>query len=278
MRAMEKMGFIKRESLGSTIDATLDYQRNPGTVIQATELQGLSLSKTEVITAASYSIAEVSAPVVWSKKDEATNPTKNQKVALVKSLVSNAIDSHDDILEQYVFATSTNGFLGLGTHVPTSGQGSDGGIDASTNTFWRNQSNTYVDDTDIEAGMTTTYNQCAKGSGAQLQPTLIVSDAATNALFSGTQQALQRWTESANAGFADGKLKFQNAQTVFSQYGTTSMFFLNPKNFQLIVSKEYFRNRGETQELPNAQGFRFLIYSALQSITNNKSRLGVLHL
>src|SRR5512142_1290678 len=75
MREMEKQGFIKRESLGATIEAPLDYQRNPGTVIQATELQGLSLSKTEVITAASYSIAEVSAPVVWSKKDEATNPT-----------------------------------------------------------------------------------------------------------------------------------------------------------------------------------------------------------
>ena len=41
-------------------------------------------------------------------------------------------------------------------------------IDAAVNTFWRNQTNTYVDDTDIEAGMTTTWNQCAKGSGAKL--------------------------------------------------------------------------------------------------------------
>lgn len=278
MRELEKQGAIERKSLGATIEAPLDYQRNPGTSFLTTDLQPTSLSKTEVITSASYDIAEVSVPVVWSKKDEVQNPTENQKIALVKSLLENGITSHDDIIEQSLFLTSTSGFLGLLTHVPTSGQGTDGGIDASVNVFWRNQSSTYVDDTDIEATFTTVFNNAAKGSGSKIMPTLMVSDGATQALFEGTQQALQRWENGSelNAGFK--VLKFKNANYVFSQYGTTSVYFLNPKTFNLVVSKEYFRDRGDTQEIPNANGFVTKIYSALQTVTNNRSRLGVAHL
>lgn len=279
MRELERQGGIKRESLGTTIEAPLDYQRNPGTVIQSTDLQPLSLAKTEVITSASYAIAQVSVPVTWSKLDEVQNPTRNQKVALVRSLFENAIESHDDILEQQIFATNTNGFLGLANIIPTTGTaGVTGGIDAGANLFWRNPSNTYVDDTDILSGMTTTWNQAAKGSGAKMIPTLIVSDSTGQGTFEGTQQPFQRWgdADEANAGFK--VLKFKSSNFVFSQYATTSfLYFMNPRNAYLVVSKEYFRDRGETQELPNAQGFRCLIYSACQFVTNNRSRLGLLH-
>jgi hypothetical protein len=278
MKALEKHGGIDHRSLGPTIEAPLDYQRNPGAAFLSSELQETSMQKTEVVTSASFTPAEMSVPIVWSKRDEVQNPAPNQKIALVKTLLENGINSHDDIIEQALFATSTNGFLGLPTHIPTSGQGSDGGIDAVTYLFWRNQQATYVDDTDIEAGFTTVFNACAKGSGAKLMPTLMVSDGATNALFEGTQQALQRWsnTDEMKAGFKS--LKFKNADYVFSQYGTTTVYFLNPKNFTLVVSKEYFRDRGDTQEIQNANGFVTKIYSALQTVTNNKSRLGCVHL
>lgn len=278
LRELERQGAIEHKSLGATIEAPLDYQRNPGTVIQSTELQQLSLTKTEVVTAASYAIAEVTAPVVWSKKDEVSNPSETQKISVVKQLLENGIESHDDILEQSLFLLSTNGFLGLKTAVPfVNTTPSYGGIDPSTNTFWRNQTNTYVDDTDIEATFTTTWNQCAKGSGAKLMPTLMVSDAATQALFEGTQQANQRYVDSdeLKAGFKI--LAFKTARYVFSQYAGNggAVYFLNPKNFTLVVSKEYFRDRGDTQEIENANGYVFKIYSALQLVSNNRSRLGI---
>jgi hypothetical protein len=276
MRELERQGAVKRVSLGATIEAPLDYQRNPGTAILATDLQPTSLSKTEVLTSASYDIAEISAPIVWSKKDEVQNPSQNQKIALVASLLENGLDSHDDIIEQALFQTSTNGFLGLNTHVTIAGTGSDGGIDAGTFTFWANQHNQYTDDTDIEAAFTTTWNQCAKGSGSKLVPTLMVSDGAQQALFEGTQQANQRYVdaEELKAGFKI--LAFKTARYVFSQYGSSvRVQFLNPKNFQLVVSKEYFRDRGDTQEIPNANGFVTKIYSAGQTVVNNRSRLGV---
>lgn len=279
MRELEKQGGIERKSLGATIEAPLDYQRNPGTAILATDLTQTSLTKTEVVTSASYDIAEVSVPIVWSKKDEVMNPSENQKIALVKSLLENGINSHDDIIEQSMFLTSTNGFLGLLTVVDkTNGQGSVGGIDSGVNSFWRNQLSTYVDDTDIESAFTSVWNASAKGSGSKLMPTLMVSDGPTQALFEGTQQANQRYVDSdeLKAGFKI--LAFKTSRYVFSQWATTSIYFLNPKNFNLVVSKEYFRDRGDTQEIPNANGFVTKIYSALQMVTNNRSRLGVAHI
>lgn len=277
LRELERQGAVERKSLGATIEAPLDYQRNPGAAFLASDLQPTSMSKTEVLTAASYDIAEVSVPIVWSKKDEVQNPSENQKIALVKSLLENGINSHDDLIEQYLFQTSTNGFLGLLTHIADAGTGSDGGIDSTTNTWWRNQQSTYVDDTDIESAFTTVWNAAAKGSGSSLLPTLMVSDGATQALFEGTQQANQRYVDSQELKAGFKILAFKTARYVFSQYGGTRVNFLNPKNFKVVASKEYFRDRGDTQEIPNANGFVTKIYSALQTITNNRSRLGSAH-
>jgi hypothetical protein len=78
------------------------------------------------------------------------------------------------------------------------------------------------------------------------------------------------------AGFRT--LAFKNARYIFSQYAGTTQFFLNPKVVYLVMSKEYNRDKGETQEIQNANGFTFKIYSALQLIAKNKSRVGVNHL
>lgn len=275
---LEKQGGIVRKALGSTIDAPLDYQRNQGAVFQTTDLQALSMTKTEVVTSATYEIAELTAPMVWSKKDEATNESETQKIALTAQIANNGLNTHDDFLEQYLFATSTFGFLGLLTHIADAGTGTDGTIDSSTSTWWRNQQATYIDDTDIEATFTTVWNACAKGSGSKLQPTIMVSDGATQALFEGTQQTNQRWAagDNLNAGFK--VLKFKNANYVFSKNGGTRVFFLNPKVFQLIVSKSHYKLQGDVQEIPNANGYISKIYSALQTIVTNRSRLGSAHL
>src|SRR5262249_14219339 len=158
--------------------ATLDYRANPDAAILASDFQSTGTTKTEVISAASYAVAQVSVPVNWSKGDEAKNPSQNQKIKLAKQLMENGVNSHDDLVEKTLFTTSTSGgdeLLGFDQLIPDAATGSPGGINSATDTMWANQSNTYVDDTDIEAGMTTIWNACAKGSGSTLLSTLIVS-------------------------------------------------------------------------------------------------------
>lgn len=277
LRELERKGALKRVSMGPTIEHTLDYQRNPGTDFLATDLTTTSLSKVDVMTAASYDPGQLSVPIVWSKGDEAKNPTENQKVALVKSLLENAITSHDDAIEEALFSTTTDGFLGLQNLVPDSGQGSPGGIDASTAAWWRNYSATYASaGTNIEAQMTKAWNTAAKGTGSSKSPDIIVSGADAQGIYEGALQALQRFIDVKEADGGFKSLAFKSARYVFSQYGGTRIYFLNSKCFMLNVSKEAFREKGETIEIPNANGYVCKLYSMLQATTNNKSRLSVL--
>jgi len=275
MRELERQGAIKKVALGSTIEATLDYRRNAGAQVLATDLTPTATTKTDVMTAASYAIASVSVPIVWSKEDDAKTDSENAKVAFVDSLIENALNSHDDLLEQTILGSTSNGLIGMLSLITDDGTGTIGGIDASTDVFWKNKFGDYTNASDIEAVMTSVWNKCTKGSGSPMTPKIIVSDAATQAVFEGTQQTLQRYvdTTEVNAGFT--VLAFKSARYVFSQYGTARIFFLNPKNYQIRASKSYFRSKGKEQELENAEGFKTSIYSALQVVTDNRSRLGV---
>jgi hypothetical protein len=281
MRELERQGAVTRVSLGENIEVPLDYRANPDTAVLAADQDTASLIKTEVLTSAVYDIAQMNVPVTWTKGDDAKNPSENQKIALVKTLLENGINSHDDLIEQMIFTGSSAGgveVLGLDDLVPTSGQGSVGGISAVTETFWRNPVEQYTDASDIEAAMTTLYNETMKGSGSNLGTKFLMSGSTPHALYESGLQALQRFNDTSEADGGFKVLAFKTARYVFSQYGGTSIYFLNPKSYQLVVSKQYFRDKGNTNEVPGQNAFYFLIYSALQAITNNKSRLGVCYI
>jgi len=276
---MERQGVIQHIALGPTIEAPLDYRANPDAAVLASDQDEASLVKTEIGTSASYNVAQISVPVVWTKGDDAKNPEENQKIALVKQLLENGINSHDDLIEQSIFVTSTAGgdeLNGLNDLVSTAGTGTVGGIDSSVETWWKNYADTYAaDGSDIEATFTTAFNKAAKGSGASLQPKFMISGVTPHVLYESGLQTLQRFTDTdeANAGFK--VLAFKTARYVFSQYGGTPVYFLNPKNYNIVVSKQYFRDKGNTVEIPSQNAFVFKIYSALQALVNNRSRLAV---
>lgn len=279
LRVLEKQGFIEHVSLGANIEMPLDYRPNPDTSVLAADQDTASLVKTEIVTSAAYDIAQLNVPVTWTKGDDARNPTEAQKISLVKQLLENGINSHDDLIEQSIFTTSAQGGIevnGLDTLVPSSGQGVVGGIDSSIETWWRNPTDTYTDGSDIEASMTAVFNVAAKGSGSQLAPKVLISGSVPHSLYESQLQALQRFTSDSTGAGGFKVLQFKTADYVFSQYGGSNIFFLNPKNYQLIVSKQYFRDKGTTYDVPGQNAFYFLIYSALQFVTNNKSRLAIL--
>lgn len=278
LREMEKQGVIQRISLGATIEAPLDYRQNPDTAVLASDQDEASLVKTEVVTSASYSVAQISVPVVWTKGDEAKNPTENQKIALVKQLLENGINSHDDLIEQLIFTTSTAGgdeLNGLSDLVSAAGTGVVGGIDSGVETWWKNYADTYTDASDIEATFTTAFNKAAKGSGSTLQPKFMISGVTPHVMYESGLQTLQRFSDSSEADGGYKVLMFKGCRYIFSQYGGTKVYFLNPKNYNIVCSKQYFRDKGNTVEIPAQNAFVFKIYSALQALTNNRSRLAV---
>ena len=272
LRELEKQNGIKRISMGPTIEEPLDYRRSPNSGFLATDLQTTSLTKTEVITAASYSPGQLSVEMIWSKADEAKNPSENQKIALVKSIIENGLETHDDLIEEALFALSTDGFLGLLTLYPDNGQGNVGGVDSSIDAWWRHYSSTYaLAGTDMQVKLAKAFNEAAKGTGGTM-PSLIVSDGDTQAVYEGTIQTLTRYIDKEDADAGYRTLAFKTARWVFSPYGGTRIYGFNPKHTNLKVSKEFFREKGETQEIQNAHGYVSKMYSMLQFTTNNKSR------
>lgn len=277
LRAMEKAGMIKRIPGGPTIEVPVDYQQNPDADFLANDFTPVGMDKTEVLTAASYTPAQLSVPMKWSKGDEAKNPETNQKVPLVKSILENGLASHDEAIETAMFASSdTDGFHSLTSLLPTSGQGTVGGINAANETWWRNPVATYNSNfSDIESVLTTLYNTAKKGSGSKAGPKLLVGSIDAVSGFEGTQQSLQRYVDSkeAHAGFMN--LFFKDCPFVFSHRVSSTddpIWGLSAGSFNLVVFKNAYRQKGETIEIPNAHGYVVKIYSALQAIIRAKSR------
>lgn len=277
LREFEKQKFLVRESLGNQIVHTLDYRRNPGAKFLATDTESLSTSKTEVLTEAQYAIGEIAVPIRWTNKDEVRTPSVNAKIKFVNALMRNAKGSHDDLMEESFFASSTQGWLGMASLIPASGLGNPGGVDATTEVYWRNESVVYVDDTDIDPALTTAWNAATKGSGSSLMPTLATSDAETQALFEGTLTPNQRYIDVDEARLGFKVLAVKTARWVFSKYGGSTVYLANPRNLKVIVSKEYFRAQGERKSLEGTPGSEIIMYSAGNTTTNNKSRLSQVH-
>lgn len=277
LKELERQGGVTRIAGGPQIEVPLDYRRNPGTAFLVTDLDPMAMGKTDVVNTAVYDIAQLSVPVVWSKGDDAKNPEENQKISFVSALLKNSQDSHDDQIEQSIFSTTTNGFIGLQTAIADNGQGTLGGINSALDTFWRNIAGTFaLAGTDMLAKMTLAWNQASKGSGSTLSPSLLVSDAGTQATFEATQIPLQRYESSQELAAGFRSLAFKTAKYVFSQFGTARIYMLNPKTFKLIMYKGAARQKGETQEIDNGNGYRFFIYTALQTIVTARSRCAVL--
>ena len=270
---MKKKGAIKTEPFGTVLEHTLDYQRSPGAEFIATDIGGTSLAKTETITAAQYDPGQIIVPVTWTFADEAKNPSVNQKINFVTQLIEGALTSHDDLVEEALFAASTNGFLGLPGLFPSSGQGTVGGINAATDAWWRHYSTTYLGaGTDLVAKLTAATKAAAKGSGGAM-PDIIVSGDAAHTLYEGTQQGLIRYenVESANAGFKT--LMFGPATFIFSQYGSdTAIHGFNSKFVKLRMAKGASRRMGDKVELQGQPAYTQKMYTMLQLTTNNKSR------
>ena len=276
LRLLEKKGAIIKKT-GATVEFPLDINVNAGGDWLETPTTATSTTETAVLGAASYAWAERVEPINTSMRQEAISagdPAK-QKVNFIKSLIQNAINSHDEAVEVQMFnSAAVDGMESLATLMPSTGQPSVGGIDGSSATYFRNNVDTYLaDGTDLEAVLTDLFNACAKGTGSNLVPTILVSDGDTQALYEGGLQPQQRFeTSTANGGFK--VLKFKDADYCFSQSGSSIVYMFNAKSINLVVAPNAFRSLKEEVRFSNAAAYNRMVYSLMALCTNNPSRTG----
>src|SRR4030095_7523315 len=252
----------------------LDYRMNSGTDFLATDVTATAISKTDVITAASYVWATLVVPVNWSLTDEALNSESNQKVDLAASITDNALSSHDQAIENGMFAATggTDGFNTLVDIYTKDGTGTVGTIVSGTELWWKSKFKLWADTT-ILADMMTGYLDASKGSSGR-QPNVVVTSATTFGILQGKLQPLQRYGKEDTTGRIGFRaLQFVNADVVFSMGLTTdSMFMFNTADTKLFVVSSAWRERRQPVEFTNQAMMNMKVFSVVQLATKNRSR------
>lgn len=280
LKGLDKLGGVKRVPGGATLQVTLDYKANPAADFLATDATTTSTSKTEVLTAASYSMIPLVVPTNWTFFDEAVNSEPNQKVDLVAAIVDNALASHDQAIEDALFATTggTDGFNTIVDIFTEDGTGTVGTIVAGTETWWKNQFKDWGTDTGatLLADYTTLYNSCAKGSGGR-KPNILVGSATQHANFEAALTANQRFNDVNKASGGLVELQFKTIPYLFtSEYTSDSSWMFNTNDTQLYVVMSAWRQRRKVQDHVNAAMSNMKIFSVCQFATRNRSRGGCL--
>lgn len=274
LKHLEKLGGVQRVPGGATLQLPLDYRQNPGYDFLATDTTATSTTKTEVLTAASYSFVPLVVPINWTLTDEALNSEANQKVDLAAALVDNAIASHDYALEAAMFATTggTDGFNTMVDLYTEDGTGTVGTIVSGTETWWKNQFKDYDAAAALLADMTTVWNSSSKGSMGRT-PNVIVTAAAPHGVYEGKLVANQRYVDAETAQGGFKVLKFKTADVVFTAgYSSDSYFFFNTNDTKLFVVRSAWRQRRSPVEFANAAMMNMKIFSVAQLATRNRSR------
>ena len=228
---MEK-GRIRMLNGGTKIVEPLIYGTN-STVGSYSGYDSLSLTPQEGISAAEYEWKQYAASISISGIEEAKNNGEQEIINLLEAKIMQAEESMRESFNQMFFSDGTgNGgkdWNGLGNLVEASG--TVGGIDRSTNAFWRSYEENSVAALTL-AQMATAYNTVSVGND---HPDMILT---TQTLFEKYEALLipqLRYTDTktADAGFQN--LLFKAAPIVYDVHCPSGvMFVLNSKYLTLV--------------------------------------------
>lgn len=238
-------GNVKTLSGGYEIVRPLDYAEN-ATYQRFSGYDTLNIAASDVISAAKYDWVQAAVHVTASGRELAMNGGKEQLINLAEARTRNALRtaSNNMSVDLYGSGALTNQMGGLAHIIQTNGQGTVGGINSTTYSFWRNQfrevtgTNAWTKAT-IKGDMNALYLSLVRGSD---RPDLVVMSHDFFAAYWESLQDLQRYASSdkATAGFQS--LKYVNADVIFdsnTNYSTTAerAYFLNTNYLELCVMR-----------------------------------------
>lgn len=285
LNILKKKSKIKTVSGGYEIAEPLEYAEN-STYQRYSGYDALNTNGSDVITSVKYDYQQVALHVVASGREIRMNMgSKERMIDLVKARKSNALKTaaNNFSIDVYSDGSLTNQVNGLANLIQTNGQGTVGGIDSATFTFWRNKfreitgTNAYTKDT-IVGEMNALWMPLTVGAD---KPDLIVFSQDLFAVYEASQQQLQRYADSelANAGF--NTMKYKTANVVWDEntnFTTTAErgYFLNTDYLYLVQHKEAQWTMDEEKRPTNQDAIVVPMYWMGNLVCTNRSRQGVL--
>ena len=266
---------IRTISGGTKIVLPLIHALN-GTAGSYSQYDTLPTTPQDGISAAEFDWKEYAVSIAISGFEEAVNSGEEQVIDLLEAKTMQAEESVLEDWDQMFLGDGTgNGgkdWLGLETLV---GQNATavGGIDPSTDTFWRSNINTTAEVLAISR-MTNMYNTCAVGND---KPNVILTSQVLFEKYESLLQPQLRYadTRTADAGFQN--LLFKGAPVTYDDYvAADDMWFLNTKYLRLVGHKDvWFKPTPFVR--PTNQNARYAQILCMGNLTvSNRKRQGVL--
>lgn len=285
LRRMKAKGNIKTVEGGYEIAEPIEYAEN-STYQRYAGMEQLNTDGSDVLTSVKYEWQQVALHVVSSGREIRQNMgSKTRMVNLVKARKDNALRTaaNNFSIDLYSDGALTNQIGGLSHLVQTDGNGTVGGIDASTFTFWANQ---YREAAGTDAYTTSTLkNEMGKlwlplNRGAD-KPDLVVMSHDFYSVFEAGIEDRARYTDKDSAGEGFTTLKYKSADVVFddnTNFSTTAekMYFLNTDYLYLVQHQEAQWTPDEDKRPTNQDAVIVPIYWMGNMITTQRSLQGVL--
>lgn len=280
---LKKKGNIETVSGGYELAFPVDYGGN-GTYQRFDGYDALNVAPSEVLTAAKYDWAQIAIHVTASGKEIRMNSGQNAMIRLVKERTKSAMRTATNNFSTDIYSSGslTNQIGGMAHLIQTNGQGTVGGINSATYTWWRNQFKEMTG-TDTFASIITDMNSLwystVRGSD---KPDLIVSTHDLYAAYEATLQNLQRYASSdmASAGFE--ALKYKSADVIFdsddTNFTTTGqrMYFVNTDYLRLIQHSDAQWTQDDQKVPVNQDAVIIPVYWMGQLVCDNRARQGIM--
>lgn len=290
LNTLKRKGKIKTVSGGYEIAEPIDYAEN-ATYQRYIGYEALNTGASDVLTTVKYSYQQVALHVTASGRELRMNSGKEQMINLVKARKENALRTaaNNFSVDIYSDGSLTNQINGLANLIQTNGQGTVGGINAGTWTFWRNQfremtgtnlaaSPSAANAVSMKADMNALWLALNRGAD---KPDLIVMTHDFYSLFELGEQQLQRYADSelAQAGFTT--LKYKSANVIFddnTNFATTGerAYFLNTDYLMLVQHREAQWTMDAEKTPVNQDAVVIPMYWMGNLVTTQRSLQGIL--
>lgn len=287
LRKLKDKGKIRTVSGGYELQFPLEYAEN-GTYTRYAGLDTLNINQSDVLTSAKYDWAQVAIHVVASGREIRQNNGEAAMINLVKARKDVAMKTaaNNFSVDIYSDGSLTNQVGGLANIVQTNGQGTVGGINSTTYTFWRNQfreisgSNAYTVAT-IQAEFNALWLSCMRGTDI---PDLISLSYDFYSVFEGSLQQYQRYTNDASTKQATvgyPSLKYKSADVIpdtNTNFTTTAEkgYFLNTDYLYVVQHPEAKWTPDDEKKPINQDAVVVPIYWMGNLVCTNRARQGVL--
>ena len=281
---LKSKGKMKTVSGGRFITEPLQYAKNDN-VTWIGRGGTVSLNDQEFLTVAYYEWRYLVASIVRFGVDDQKNRGKNQIINLMMAKLQNARDSLISELESRLFAgegssqNAMDGLLHLVQDDPTTSS-TVGGIDQSTNSWWRNQSINMTGVSFASSGvenmrkmLNNTMNNLKMDA-----PDIIVCGQQPYEFYEDNLLSYYRITNNklGDAGFQNQV--FKGIPMVWSPSCGNRMYFLNTRFISLVYDPALFFDMTEWKAIPDQVNDRAAqIVSAMQLTVSRRRCQGVIY-